>query len=39
MTRRGRVFRWARVLGGLVILVLLVWEVGTGPFVSGVRGD
>jgi uncharacterized membrane protein YbhN (UPF0104 family) len=28
---------WARAAGGLMVLVLLVWEVGTGPFLSGVR--
>ena len=27
----------ARVLGGVAILGLLVWQVGTGPFVAGVR--
>jgi uncharacterized membrane protein YbhN (UPF0104 family) len=28
---------WARVLGGMAILALLVWRVGTGPFLVGVR--
>jgi hypothetical protein len=43
MTRRLRNARprsawaWVRALGGLGILALLAWEVGTGPFLSGVR--
>ncbi|WP_212832303.1 lysylphosphatidylglycerol synthase transmembrane domain-containing protein [Catellatospora sp. TT07R-123] len=28
---------WARLLGGLLLLGLLVWQVGTGPFLDGVR--
>jgi glycosyltransferase 2 family protein len=30
---------WARLrlLGGLVVMVLLVWRLGTGPFVDGLR--
>jgi uncharacterized membrane protein YbhN (UPF0104 family) len=28
---------WVRLLGGLAILALLVWRVGTGPFLAGVR--
>lgn len=28
---------WARVFGGVGILALLVWQVGTGPFLNGVR--
>ncbi len=28
---------WARVLGGVAILGLLVWRLGTGPFRDGVR--
>ncbi|MEP6762035.1 MAG: lysylphosphatidylglycerol synthase transmembrane domain-containing protein [Sporichthyaceae bacterium] len=28
---------WARVLGGAAILALLVWRLGTGPFLDGVR--
>jgi uncharacterized membrane protein YbhN (UPF0104 family) len=35
MTRRQWAF--ARVLGGAVILAVLVWRVGAGPFVDGVR--
>jgi uncharacterized membrane protein YbhN (UPF0104 family) len=34
---RARVWRWVRVGGGVGILALLVWRVGTGPFVDGVR--
>jgi uncharacterized membrane protein YbhN (UPF0104 family) len=30
-------WRWARVLGGLGILAVLVWQVGTGPFLAGIR--
>ncbi|MEV4412342.1 lysylphosphatidylglycerol synthase transmembrane domain-containing protein [Catellatospora sp. NPDC049609] len=33
-----RAWAWARLLGGLSILALLVWQVGTGPFLDGVRG-
>lgn len=33
----GRSWTWLRVLGGAVILALLVWQVGTGPFLHGVR--
>lgn len=28
---------WARLLGGAAILVVLVWRLGTGPFVHGLR--
>ena len=35
MSARG--WRWVRVAGGFGILALLVWRVGTGPFVNGVR--
>ncbi|WP_348650547.1 lysylphosphatidylglycerol synthase transmembrane domain-containing protein [Catellatospora sp. KI3] len=28
---------WARVLGGVLLLGLLLWQVGTGPFLDGVR--
>jgi glycosyltransferase 2 family protein len=34
---RRSVWAWARILGGAGILVLLVWQVGTGPFLDGVR--
>ena len=34
---RTRVWRWVRVVGGAAILALLVWRVGTGPFVDGVK--
>ena len=28
---------WARLLGGAAILAVLVWRLGTGPFMDGVR--
>ncbi|MBY9073247.1 flippase-like domain-containing protein [Nocardioides sp. WL0053] len=28
---------WARLLGGAAILAVLVWRLGTGPFLDGVR--
>lgn len=28
---------WARTLGGVGILALLLWRVGTGPFLAGVQ--
>ena len=31
------IWAWARVLGGVCILVLLAWQVGTGPFLDGLR--
>jgi glycosyltransferase 2 family protein len=31
------VWRWARVAGAAVTLTVLVWRLGTGPFVDGVR--
>jgi len=37
---RGPRFTWAglRPLGGAAILAVLVWRLGTGPFLAGVRG-
>ena len=35
MSRGG--WTWGRVLGAAVILAVLVWRVGTGPFLQGVR--
>jgi len=29
--------RWARAVGGLVLLALLAWRLGGGPFVDGLR--
>lgn len=29
--------RWARLLGPALTLVVLVWRLGTGPFIHGVR--
>jgi uncharacterized membrane protein YbhN (UPF0104 family) len=38
MNRRGStVFRWLRPIGGVAILAVVVWRVGTGPFVTGLR--
>jgi glycosyltransferase 2 family protein len=33
----GTLWRWARPVGGVAILALLVWRLGTGPFLDGVR--
>jgi uncharacterized membrane protein YbhN (UPF0104 family) len=33
VTARG----WARLVGGVAILALVVWRLGTGPFVDGLR--
>jgi hypothetical protein len=30
-------WRWARLLGGAAILAVLVWRLGTGPFLDGIR--
>ena len=32
-----RTWAWARPLGGAAILAVLVWLLGTGPFLDGVR--
>jgi glycosyltransferase 2 family protein len=32
-----RVWASARVLGGVAVLALLLWRVGTGPFLDGLR--
>jgi hypothetical protein len=29
--------RWVRLLGGLLVLGFLVWQLGTGPFLDGLR--
>lgn len=34
---KGNVWAWARPVGGAVILVVLLWRVGTGPFLDGLR--
>ncbi|MCV2489277.1 flippase-like domain-containing protein [Geodermatophilus sp. YIM 151500] len=31
------VWGWARRLAGVVIIAVVVWRVGTGPFVEGIR--
>jgi uncharacterized membrane protein YbhN (UPF0104 family) len=35
--RTRRIWTWVRLLGGLGILAVLVWRVGTGPFLYGIR--
>jgi uncharacterized membrane protein YbhN (UPF0104 family) len=32
---RGSVLAWAKLVGGVGILALVVWRVGTGPFLAG----
>ncbi len=32
-----RAWAWARPVGGLAILAVLLWRLGTGPFLDGVR--
>ena len=34
---RRTAWSWARPLGGVAILAVVVWRVGTGPFVDGLR--
>lgn len=34
---KGRIWPWVRLIGGLGILVLLVWRLGTGAFLDGLR--
>jgi uncharacterized membrane protein YbhN (UPF0104 family) len=29
--------RWLRALGGVLVLAVVVWRVGTGPFLAGVK--
>ena len=37
-TSGARTFwRWARVVGGLLVLVVVAWRVGTQPFLDGIR--
>ena len=31
------VWRWVRLVGGLAIVALLLWRLGTAPFLTGVR--
>ncbi len=38
MKRPGkRTLRWLRPIGGVAILAIVIWRVGTGPFVTGLR--
>jgi glycosyltransferase 2 family protein len=32
-----RTWAWARLLGGAAILAVIVWRLGTGPIVDGIR--
>ena len=32
-----RAWAWARLLGGAAILAVLIWRLGTGPFLDGIR--
>jgi len=34
---RRTAWRWARLVGGLAILLAIGWRVGTGPFLDGAR--
>jgi glycosyltransferase 2 family protein len=34
---RQRVWTWARLSAGAAILAVLVWRLGTGPFLAGLR--
>jgi uncharacterized membrane protein YbhN (UPF0104 family) len=34
---RGSFWTWVRVLGGAGILTFLLWRLGTGPFLDGLR--
>ena len=36
MSRRT-LWTWARLVGPIVVLAVLVWRLGTGPFLNGVR--
>jgi uncharacterized membrane protein YbhN (UPF0104 family) len=36
MSRRS-LWAWGRVAGPILVLAVLVWRVGTGPFLNGVR--
>jgi uncharacterized membrane protein YbhN (UPF0104 family) len=34
---RTRAWRWTRRAGALILLALIVWRFGTGPFLAGLR--
>ncbi|MER7247839.1 lysylphosphatidylglycerol synthase transmembrane domain-containing protein [Kribbella sp. NPDC000426] len=36
-SRRRSIWTWARLAGGAAILAVLVWRVGTGPLLDGLR--
>jgi uncharacterized membrane protein YbhN (UPF0104 family) len=36
-TTRGAAWRWARVAAAAATLAVLVWRLGTGPFLDGLR--
>ncbi|WP_373319548.1 lysylphosphatidylglycerol synthase transmembrane domain-containing protein [Rugosimonospora africana] len=36
--RARAVWAWVRVLGGAGIIAFLLWRLGTGPFLDGLRG-
>jgi glycosyltransferase 2 family protein len=35
---RAQVWGWARLVGGVAVLAVLVWRLGSGPFLDGLRG-
>src|SRR5207247_11162728 len=35
--RMNRPWAWARLAGGAAILAVLVWRLGTGPFIDGLQ--
>lgn len=34
---RQKLWAWGRVIGGVAILALVAWRIGTGPFLDGLR--
>ncbi|MDO5753518.1 lysylphosphatidylglycerol synthase transmembrane domain-containing protein [Arthrobacter sp.] len=37
MGRWGTAWRWLQTLGGVAVLAALLWTLGTGPFLDGIR--
>jgi glycosyltransferase 2 family protein len=37
LTPREKWWRWIRLLGGAAVLAVVVWRVGVGPFLDGLR--